>query len=233
MMAGRTLYFGGLSPNGITYYLDAARNNSYPGVGTTWRDISTSNKTATLVNSPLFTNNNGGGSIVFDGTDDYVNLGTFIGLSSTDRTFNFWVRWTALPFINFGRVVSFPIDDGTSDNPAFLCGLNGGGGIQYGIGGSPYDGFSVYNGYTLNNWINVCCTVSGKTTSGYFNSVFHSSATYTGSLPSNFIGVIGRYNNFYSQYMSGQVSFLQIYNRVLTQSEITQNFNAFRGRYGI
>ena len=69
------------SPNiitdGLVLYLDAANTKSYPGSGTTWRDLSKSQLNGTLTNGPTFNSSNGG-SIVFDGVDDYVNLGNVL-----------------------------------------------------------------------------------------------------------------------------------------------------------
>ena len=57
--------------NGLVLYLDAANPKSYPGSGTTWKDLSGNGNNGTLVNGPTFNSANGG-SIVFDGTNDYV-----------------------------------------------------------------------------------------------------------------------------------------------------------------
>lgn len=222
-------YFGGLVKSGMILDLDAAKKDSYPRTGNSWFDISGNNTaTGTLTNDPTFSISNGG-IITLDGTNDYVSLGTFNGIGTTDRTLNFWARWTAMP-ATWGRVVTFPANDTSSDIPSFLVGLSSGGQIQYGIGGSPYNGF-LYKSYSLNSWVNICLVVTGKTVSGYFNGVFDATATSTGTVSTNCIGVIGRYNNFYSQYMTGQVSNLQLYYRVLSASEILQNYNAMRGRF--
>jgi hypothetical protein len=60
--------------DGLVLNLDAGFDGSYPASGTTWRDLSVSGNNGTLINSPGFYDN-GGGSIVFDGVDDYVNVG--------------------------------------------------------------------------------------------------------------------------------------------------------------
>jgi len=67
--------FGKISTNGLVLSLDAADRNSYPGSGTTWRDLSGSGNTSALTNGPTFSSQNGG-SISFDGTNDYVELTT-------------------------------------------------------------------------------------------------------------------------------------------------------------
>ena len=58
--------------DGLVLCLDAANINSYPKSGTTWSDLAGSNN-GTLTNGPTFSGDNGG-SLVFDGTDDYVEL---------------------------------------------------------------------------------------------------------------------------------------------------------------
>ena len=74
--------------SGLVLYLDAGNQNSYPGTGTTWTDISRNNNNGTLTNGPTFNSENGG-SIVFDGTNDYVST----ALTSTNSfTWNVWYK---------------------------------------------------------------------------------------------------------------------------------------------
>jgi len=63
--------------NGLVLCLDAGNTKSYPGSGTTWIDLSGNSNTGTLTNGPTYSSENGG-SLVFDGIDDYVttSLGT-------------------------------------------------------------------------------------------------------------------------------------------------------------
>ncbi len=63
--------FGKIVTDGLVLALDAADRNSYPGSGTTWTDLSINKSNSTLTNSPIFNSSNGG-SIVFDGVDDYT-----------------------------------------------------------------------------------------------------------------------------------------------------------------
>jgi hypothetical protein len=59
--------------SGLALALDAADKNSYRGTGTTWKDLSGNAYNGTLTNGPTFSNINGG-TIVFDGTNDYVSI---------------------------------------------------------------------------------------------------------------------------------------------------------------
>lgn len=75
--------------NGLVLALDAGNKLSYPGSGTVWKDLSGNNNNGTLTNGPTFDSNNGG-SIVFDGTNDYVS-NTMSNPGSMPITFEFWI----------------------------------------------------------------------------------------------------------------------------------------------
>ena len=65
--------FGQIINNGLVLSLDAADKNSYPGSGTVWSDLSGNNNTGSLINTPTFSNINGG-SFLFNGTNQSVSL---------------------------------------------------------------------------------------------------------------------------------------------------------------
>jgi len=89
-----------ISTSGLVLALDAANTKSYPGSGTTWTDMSGNNNNGTLTNGPTFNSANGG-SIVFDGSNDFVTLGNQSVLGFTNGIFSVeaWVyipnSWTA------------------------------------------------------------------------------------------------------------------------------------------
>ena len=63
--------------DGLVLCLDAANPKSYPGTGTAWTDLSGSGNNGTLVNGPVYSSANGG-SIDFDGSNDYSSLSSNI-----------------------------------------------------------------------------------------------------------------------------------------------------------
>ena len=65
-----------ISENGMVLYLDTSNTRSYPGSGTTWTDLSGNGNNFSLVNGPTFSSSNLG-SIVFDGTDDNLQISSF------------------------------------------------------------------------------------------------------------------------------------------------------------
>ena len=92
-MATRYNYTGGIVTNGLVLNLDAAKTDSYPGTGTTWRDLSGNNNNGTLTNGPTYTGVSKDAAIVFDGVDDYVDCGnnSTVNLNSS-FTINCWVK---------------------------------------------------------------------------------------------------------------------------------------------
>jgi hypothetical protein len=61
----------GVVTTNLSMFLDAGNASSYPGSGTAWTDLSGNSRNGTLTNGPTYTSADGG-SIVFDGTDDFV-----------------------------------------------------------------------------------------------------------------------------------------------------------------
>ena len=82
--------------DGLVLTLDASSQRSYPGSGTTWYDLSGNGNNGTLTNGPTFDSGNGG-SIVFDGTNDYVNgptTNSVIGNNISLISLSAWVKIT-------------------------------------------------------------------------------------------------------------------------------------------
>ena len=193
--------------------------------GSTLIDMSGRGNTGTLTNGPTYSSANGG-SIVFDGVDDYVSIPNALSSisGSNSHTFSFWFNASNL----------------STDKIPFSSGLAGNYYIQltssvfYVQIGSSYRTYSLST--STNTWYNVCFVKNGINDAGdlYINSSLKSS--YTGSITSTPSGLsslfLGRY--FGAGYVfPGNISQASIYNRALSASEVSQNFNAIRGRFGI
>lgn len=200
--------------DGLTLYLDAGNTASYPGSGTTWTDLSGNGNNGTLVNGPTFDSANQG-SIVFDGSDDQVQLA---GVSlPTTSTVNLWI---------------YPIPSSDSYGTLLTQGFFNG--IWY--AGATKQITYYYSGdhvtaqtLTENQWNNVVVVVNSGNVSFYINNVLDSN-TFTGA-PSLVVDSIG--NDSISDSYKGKISNIQVYNRALSPAEITYNFNVLRTRYGI
>ena len=159
-----TIFFPSIVTNGLVLCLDAGNQLSYPGTGTTWNDLSRNGNNGTLTNGPVF---NSGGSMVFDGVNDYISLGTYIGFGSINRTIITWFRITTLT-AGAQRIITFPADDTSTDTPAYTLNLNSLGLLQCGIGGSPYDGYNLNLApYVLGTWANVSSSINGNIVTTY------------------------------------------------------------------
>ena len=82
--------------DGLVLYLDAANPKSYVSGSTTWGDLSRGGNNGTLVNGPTFDGGNGG-SIVFDGVNDYGTVPTNPLLITTEFTKSIWFNIISLP----------------------------------------------------------------------------------------------------------------------------------------
>ena len=87
--------------DGLVLYLDAENTRSYPGTGTTWSDLSRDGNNGTLTNGPTVDSGNGG-SIVFDGSNDYVDFDDILDLSTLSVS-----MWINCDVYNSGRQFLF------------------------------------------------------------------------------------------------------------------------------
>jgi hypothetical protein len=87
------------------------------------------------------------------------------------------------------------------------------------------------------NWYQVVGTFTSGTRRLYINGVLVNSDTQSGTIDTNTngmsIGVYGGFNGGRGYYYNGNIASVKVYNRELTASEIQQNFNANRSRFGI
>jgi hypothetical protein len=224
--------------NGLVLYLDAANPNSYVSGSTTWRDISRSVNNGTLINGPTYSSANGG-SIVFDGSDDYVNLGVnlnniFIGSSFT---VNMWVSISInLPDGNGYSLISNYSGDIPTNN-GFQLGWRGGLGDTLYAFGDGYLSRTLDNvtGLTSNVWYNITF-VYVRNTSGniYLDGINKTNNSFTNTVnaPNQNLKLgVRSDNNTFPWY--GKMAITQVYNRALSDSEILQNYNAIKSRFGV
>jgi hypothetical protein len=212
--------------NGLVLNLDAGQQNSYSGSGTAWTDLS--GNTGTLTNGPTYSSTNGG-SLVFDGVDDYVLTSTINhNIGTGNFTYSAWVYPTGLK--GAGATLCAFMGNGNYA-PTFGFDLNGYP-SQLGFFWSGWNGFGTT--LSLNQWYCVTMTRVGTLITGYLNANACPVTYNVGFSMDNAQYVIGRSGVGYApDTFKGNIAQVQIYNRALTAAEITQNFNALRGRYGI
>ena len=224
--------------DGLVLCLDAANPRSYPKSGTTWSDLAGANDGA-LTNGPTFDADDKG-SIVFDGTNDYISFGSSLS-SVSNVTAQCWIKADSF---NRDAIVSYahPTNQGSWLRFAVrtISGTTGKIAIGGQFGGTSHE---LVGGSTLQQGVyyNVCFTADGNSWSCFINSEEESLSVLAGSntgydfsysgLSVFTIGNLNRYISGNVDNFDGNISNVQIYNRVLTADEIRRNYEATVGRY--
>lgn len=214
----------GIVTDGLVLNLDAGDAASYPGSGTTWTDLSGNGNNGTLTNGPTYDSANGG-SIVFDGTNDYVS--TSYGPTLNDFTVIAWFKSTAVK--GFDRIVDKNYATGMWMGRSSTDANTWGGGVL--DENPPY---GRYITLTDGQWHMLASVRQGTTHTIYGDGITN---TTSGTVSSNALSSvnfnIGAWIDVLSQILQGNISAVQIYNRALSASEIETNFNALKSRYGL
>lgn len=220
-----TSYSPKIVTNGLTLVLDAANRRSYPGSGTSWNDLSGNANTGTLTNGPTFDSANGG-SIVFDGSNDYVDCGNSLStqFSSNSITVSCFAKISSV--VSKNTLISF--------NGAFNFFLPGNRltttyQLYWDSTSSWKNG--IKSDWNVNQWYNFGWTISGVDLIFYVDGVPNGTSTLSVNFTPSSVTRIGFANA--GEYATGNIANIQVYNRALSAQEILQNFNATRSRFGV
>jgi len=212
--------------NGLVLNLDAANPNSYSGSGTIWTDLSGNGNNGTLTNGPTY-NSIDGGSIVFDGTDDFVQCSG--SLTVTAATFVTWIRRNG----DQGQYDGILFSRGSS-----VTGMNFQ--VSNQIGYTWNDAGNTYgwqSGLTIPDltWCMVAVSVTSTAATAYLCQTSGiTTATNTVNHASSLINDIKiARDEFSTRYFTGNIAIAQLYNIALSADQISQNFAADRGRFGV
>ena len=216
----------GIVQDGLVLNLDAGVDKSYPRNGTTWYDLS-NNGNGTLTNGPTFSRNNGG-VITFDGTDDNVTLGTggSLGLDSY-HSVEFWVY----PFTDSGDQGLLRNKGSGGNTNNYMHYLFRGANIHMGW---YQNDLKAFNQMVPNNWYHIVFLLDSADDKRriYKNSSLvatDSSARTTTPNVTNTTTYLG----YYGPYFNGLMATCRIYNRSLTATEVLQNYNSMKARFGL
>jgi hypothetical protein len=216
--------FGKIVTNGLVLALNAADRNSYPGTGTAWTDISGNNNNGTLVNSPTFNSANGG-NLVFNGTTQYADCGNNSSVQITVGTISAWVRATS-PGASFRSIIAKQGAWGLFFNDSILVTYD------WGNDQTRTTGLNIADG----TWKNTVMTFTQTVGTPSSNAIIYLNGTsvLTTTVKHSYHIVnlqIAEANA--SQLLNGNITNAQVYNRVLTATEIAQNYNAQKSRFGL
>jgi hypothetical protein len=232
--------------DGLVFNVDAGFVPSYPMTNTTWYDLTNNDNDGTLINGPTYNSSNGG-VIIFDGIDDKVNAPSS---SMYDFTYNqaftletfcyattqsgsgmiplierYW--WSTTGYGGYGlRLRNYS----TNYPDFFVTGTPPGSGVLD----------SLVRGTTQwvpNTWYHI---VGTKSTNGvmkiYVNGVLENTTQNVTNIPLPQTGVtlkIGARGDTNDQYSNQRFGICRIYSKELSATEVLQNYNAQKGRFGL
>jgi hypothetical protein len=233
---------GGGSPivsSGLILHLDAGNPASYPGSGTTWTDLSGNGKHATLYNSPTYSATNGG-IVSFSKPSTQYAAGPALG-AQTEWTICMWVRRDA--------------DDPSGSEQFFTdeTSPSGNGSVNYCLGHLYSTSGVSTNTYVIgNNWFGTSGSPFSATLGAFYFLVgmkdsagfkLYSNNSLVASSAAGAIGglnglegyrIASKWTGYASPvYLSCTVGSVAFYNRALNTSELTQNWDATRTRFGL
>ncbi len=223
--------------NGLVLNIDPSKPSSYAGSGNTIYDLSGSGNTGTLTNGPVFSGLNGG-SLVFDGSNDYINLpnsSNLLTFGTNPFSIEFWIYYTSESGIR--TILSNYSDYNTDYNTYFYLGVY------------TYQVLSMVNKVLLlgssgnfinntfgadivvNQWTHIIFTRDGSTFICYKNglqvSSVSQSSNYSGVRSTKIGGGVASIST-----IVGNLPSMKIYNKALSAVEVQQNYNATKGRFG-
>jgi hypothetical protein len=242
---------GNIIRDGLVLYVDAANTKSYPGTNNDWFDLTKNSINGVATNGPTFDSSNFG-SFIFDGNDDFIQFGQVENLKFTNsqpHTISAWVYWTPTAgtlttIVSFGNVSgAFP---GVGDEGYYLSLDSGVLGVDsflfdYYDGSNPVNAISIVgnnNTVPTNTWFNIAATNNGSNTAAGLKVYINGSLSqWTTRIDQPTLSIDYSNSNFNigardaTSTINGKISSTLVYNRVLTASEIEQNFLAIKSRY--
>ena len=209
----------------LQFYVDAGLPSSYSGTGTTWYDISGNSRNLTM-NSLSYSSNNGG-YIIFDGSHTADSSAYSINFSN-----GFTVEVVA-KFSGSDYEGLFAFNEPMNGNYINVQ-AQGGTNIRWEVDSG--SSFTTTNSLTSNTWYHVTCVYEGDSNNTsatariYINGVENNTSSLFRSgqnQTSNF--VLGEWDD----YLTGNIALSRMYNKVLNSTEVLQNFNATKDRFGL
>jgi hypothetical protein len=209
---------------GLNMLLDAGFTASYPRTGNEWYDLSRNGNSGNLMGSTF--SNLQKGNIVFNGASDYVDInnGSPV-LSNNEYTKIIWFYVNS--FSNANNLISGGSGSGQGQHAFWLGATNK---LQSGHNGS----WNIVESSTtlnLNTWY--CGAVTFSSAAGwklYLNGVLEDSSADNITFSGDGNVFIGSYDTG-SNLFNGSISNAIIYDRTLSDSEITSIYNSFLPRF--
>lgn len=223
----------GVITSNLLFYYDPGNTSSYPGSGTTLTDLSPNGYGGTLTGGTAYSSSNGG-IFTFDGVNDHISLNTNIPTAMYSASFS--ICMFVKPATSPPGTQSFAsfYNDGDATQRRLRMRIVSDGGMQMSYFAN--DLSTATSLITFGNWYMIVMQYNlGTDTSKIWqNTTERASGNEGPFLSGPATGAsIGSYQNPASEFFKGDIGVMLGYTTNLTSTEITQNFNAFKSRYGL
>ncbi len=224
--------------NGLVFCVDAADKKSYSGSGDTWYDRSGNDNNGTLENDPTFSTD-GGGCIVFDGVDDFVNCGDDASVNIAGSiTVEAWVNLTTTPAAAAAVIVTKGNVHGGATTVQYHLNFTTSRTVRLSISdGSTVNSMTTTATVNTGTWAHIVGIHDAPNTNSYIYINGELALTDTssiGNLGATAIDLTIGYDEYTTRYpIDGDISSVRIYNRNISVAEVLQNYNAMKSRFGI
>jgi hypothetical protein len=221
--------------DGLVFSVDAGFTPSYYTSGSVWKDISLSGGTATLFNTPTYSGTSGG-FLRFSKSSSQYATSPNIGSKSV-WTLESWVRFNSSITNQVSMVIGNQYNGASSLN--FTIGTNGAP-TSYNIQVGFFNGsWRNTTGFApaLNTWYQIVGTYDGSVIRQYVNgNASGGTLNYVGTPTSGGeLRMMRRWDDAATSgnLFDGDLAIVRIYNRAISATEVLQNFNAQKTRFGL
>lgn len=226
---------GSVVTDGLVLYFDAGNPNSYPGSGNIVNSLVSPTKTGTLNYVGYNSNNGGYFDLPFGSSHITVTKDSRIFNFSGDFTMSAWFMINGTPSSFWpSAIFSSWAADASSSDSSFIVYVTIGGYLVAELKGEA--GGAIHQTLiNLNTWYNVVLVRKNSIFTLYLNTVASpNTGTSSASIAPTIDTLLGTYSFSGPYNINGRISSFMVYNtRALSDSEILQNFNALKGRYGL
>ena len=219
-----------VSDSSLVLNLDAGNRASYAGTGTTWTDLSSNGLRASLINGPVFAGTGISTYFSFDGSNDYVSIPTTLSVNASAFSFEVVFRITTGADGNTLLSLNY-----TAPNAGYLVRQTTGNYLIIYSDNGTETSISSTAALSNNTTYHIVVVQSSNSCSIYINGILDKTASLSNPVLTisneNFLGRRGAPS--YGAQLTGNIYLSKLYNRVLSASEVLQNFNSVRSRYNI
>lgn len=238
-ITGINIITGGASPPGpvtsnLVLYYDPSNSSSYSGTGTTINNLESTSLPGTMSNitytNPYFT---------YNGTNSTVSIPDNAALEpgSGDFTLEAWVYYSLIT--GTSRIIAGKSNGGLAADWGYGIRTTTSGNAYMEVGNGTTSVNSPAASVTTGVWyqlVGVWTNVASNSIEFYKNAVSQGTNAHVFTSIKNTTSplYLGSFNNGqFNQWFNGRIGIVRIYNKALSSSEVTQNFNADKSKYGL